>query len=180
MADRSKTLQQAASTIFVLTAVLPLLVFMWTLHTLGVLHSPTAQVGLGLSLVFALTGFFILRATMSRLSEFTRALTKAAESKVQGRPPGPRVERPSNRKAVATPAVGAISEFGDMSATIASLWSREAAPHIGRPVLVSIVRATEPLAGTLKEVTEEGLLLEQNGREVAVGYQRISGIEAQR
>jgi HAMP domain-containing protein len=204
MADRAKTLQQAASTIFVLTAILPLLVFMWTLYRLNVLSTPAAQIGLGLSLALALLGFFILRSTMARLSEFTRALTKVAEARAQARPPAaqpaaqpagqpgvsfpapappvghlPQVERLMDKKAAVAPAVGAISEFGDMTAAIASLWSREAIPHVGRPVLISVVRATEPLAGLLKEVTDEGLLLEREGKQVAVSYHRISGIEPQ-
>jgi HAMP domain-containing protein len=200
MADRAKTLQQAASTIFVLTAILPLLVFMWTLYRLNVLGTPAAQIGLGLSLALALLGFFILRSTMARLSEFTRALTKVAEARAQARPPAaqpagqpgvsfpapappvgrlPQVERLMDKKAAVAPAVGAISEFGDMTAAIASLWSREAIPHVGRPVLISVVRATEPLAGLLKEVTDEGLLLEREGKQVAVSYHRISGIEPQ-
>ncbi|HEV8614026.1 MAG TPA: hypothetical protein VGU22_00900 [Methylomirabilota bacterium] len=179
MADGSKSLQQAASTIFVVTAMMPLLVFMWTLHTLGVLHRQAAQVGLGLSLVFALLGFFVLRATMRRLTEFTRSLTNVAEPSAQALQQAAGVEGPPDRTAEAAPAVGPISEFGELTAVIASLWSREAFPLIGRPVVVSIVRASEPLVGTLKEVNQTGLLLEQNGQDLAISYQRVSGIEPQ-
>jgi len=42
---------------------------------------------------------------------------------------------------------------------------------------VSIVRATEPLTGTLTEVTSDGLIMDRDGREVAIGYARIAGIE---
>ena len=179
MADRAKSLQQAASTIFVVTAVMPLLVFMWTLHTVGALHRQAAQVGLALSLVFALLGFFVLRATMRRLTEFTRALTNVTEPSAQALQQAPRVEQIAERATDTAPAVGPISEFGELTTVIASLWSREAFPLLGRPVVVSIARESEPLAGTLKEVNQTGLLLDQNGQDLAVSYQRITAIEAQ-
>jgi hypothetical protein len=173
--DKSKSLQQAASTMFVLMTILPLLVFTWTLHTLDVLQRNEAQIGLALSLVLALSGFFILRSTMGRLSQLTQALSRAVER----RPDLPRVPLPEHKAAAVAPGIGSIGEFEDMTATMAALWKREALSHIGRQVSVSVVRATEPLSGTLKEVSASGLLLERDGKEIAVNYQRISGIEVQ-
>ena len=36
------------------------------------------------------------------------------------------------------------------------------------------------MAGTLMQVTEDGLLLDQDGRRVGITYRRISAIEAER
>ena len=49
-ASRPTSLQQAASAVFAVTTVVPLLVFVWTLHRLGALGQAQSQVGLGLAL----------------------------------------------------------------------------------------------------------------------------------
>jgi hypothetical protein len=187
MADRSRSLQQAASIIFVLTAILPLLIFTWTLHTLNVLATGVAQIGLTLALVLALSGYLVLRSAMTRLSEVARAVIAAAEAKAQIRRPGPEpqrgpvppLQRVPDRKTTMTPGLGAITELSDMTAAIAAMWSREAEPHVGRPVLISVVRATDPVAGILKQLTTTGLVLDHEGQEMTITYQRISGIEPQ-
>jgi hypothetical protein len=172
VADRSHTLLQAASTIFVLTTVLPLLIFMWTLYTLDSLQRDTAQIGLSLSLVISLTGFVILRHIMSQLSELSRGLVRAAGD--PGPPSGP---SPPTSVAAATPGIGAIDEFDEMAATMAALWQREAADYVGHQVLVSLVRIPEPMSGTLQELTSSGLVLHRNGEELKIPYPRIAGIE---
>ncbi len=172
MADRSHSLLQAASTIFVLTTVLPLLIFTWTLYTLDGLGRDTAQIGLGLSLVISLTGFLILRSIMAQLSELSRGLARAAGD--QGTPSRP---QPPGPVAAMAPGIGAIDEFDEMTATMAALWQREAVAHVGHQVRVSLVRAPEPISGTLQELTSSGLLLNRHGEEITIAYQHISGIE---
>src|SRR5437764_11887501 len=76
-AGGTRSLQQAASIVFVLTAVLPLLIFVWVLHSLDVMGSFQAQVGIGLSLVIAMLGLVILRGIMRRTSEALQALVRA-------------------------------------------------------------------------------------------------------
>ena len=71
---RSKGLRQVASTVFVLTAVLPLLIVTWTLGRLHVLHTLDAQIGLMLALAVALLGFAVFRRLMARLSDVVLAL----------------------------------------------------------------------------------------------------------
>src|SRR5437764_12523638 len=71
---RSKGLRQAASTVFVLTAVLPLLILTWTLNRLHVIHRLDAQIGLLLALGVALLGLAVFRSLMARLSDVIRAL----------------------------------------------------------------------------------------------------------
>ncbi|MBI2218431.1 MAG: hypothetical protein HYU51_14150 [Candidatus Rokubacteria bacterium] len=74
---RRTNLQQAASTIFVLTALLPLLIFVWIIYVLDAMHDVRVQVGLGLSLLVSMLGFAILRITMRRTSEVLQLLVRA-------------------------------------------------------------------------------------------------------
>jgi hypothetical protein len=172
MADRSQTLLQAASTIFVLMTVLPLLIFTGTLYTLGSLGRDSAQLGLGLSLVISLTGFAILRAIMRRLSELSRGIGRAA-----GDPGTPSRPQPAAAIAAMTPGLGAIDEVDEMAATMAALWRREAITHVGHQVVVSLVRGGDPMPGTLQELARPGLILNQHGEELTIPYHHIAGIE---
>jgi hypothetical protein len=169
VADRSQSLLQAASTVFVLMTVLPLLIFTWTLYMLGGLGSDSAQIGLGLSLLISLAGFGVLRSIMAQLSELSRGLVRAA-----GEPGTP---SPTPGTATMAPGIGPIDEFDEMTATMATLWQREAIAHVGHRVLISLVRDGDPIPGTLQELTPSGLVLNQNGTELKIAYQHIAGIE---
>jgi hypothetical protein len=168
LADRSQSLLQAASTIFVLMTVLPLLIFTWTLYMLDGLGNDRAQIGLGLSLLISLTGFVVLRSIMAQLSELSRGLVRAAGDTGAPSPPG---------AATTAPGIGPIDQFDEMTATMAALWRREAVAHVGHQVLVSLVRAGDPIAGTLQELTPSGLVLNQHGNELRIPYQNLAGIE---
>src|SRR5207245_11648460 len=77
--SRSSSLQQAASAVFAVTAVVPLLVFVWTLHRLGVLSHVQSQVGLGLALGIALLGFYIFRRLMGQMSQLIHGLGRVVQ-----------------------------------------------------------------------------------------------------
>ncbi len=89
-APRPNSLQQAASAVFAVTTIVPLLIFVWTLHRLGSLSRIQSQVGLGLALGIALLGYYIFRRLMGRMSELIRGLGRAVErgarSASDGRP----------------------------------------------------------------------------------------------
>src|SRR5437660_8208297 len=78
-APRPNSLQQAASAVFAVTTVVPLLIFVWTLHRLGSLSRIQSQLGLGLALVIALLGYYIFRRLMGQMSELIRRLGRAVE-----------------------------------------------------------------------------------------------------
>ena len=78
-APRPNSLQQAASAVFAVTTVVPLLIFVWTLHRLGSLSRLQSQVGLGLALGTALLGYYIFRRLMGQMSELIRGLGRAVE-----------------------------------------------------------------------------------------------------
>jgi hypothetical protein len=176
--ERSRSLQQAASVLFVLMALLPLLIFTWLLYRLEALGRFEAQVGLTVALALALAGFVIFRRLMRQLSDFVLAMSRVADARTRGEAGVGAAVAPTPRlPTVAAPAIGTIAELADLTATMGAVWAREAAPHVGHRVLVSIVRATEPLSGTLTEVTDDGLIMDRDGAEVAIGFARIAGIE---
>jgi len=76
---RPNSLQQAASAVFAVTTVVPLLIFVWTLHRLGSLSRLQSQIGLGLALGIALLGYYIFRRLMGQMSELIRGLGRAVE-----------------------------------------------------------------------------------------------------
>ena len=64
---------------FAVTTIVPLLIFVWTLHRLDALSRTQAQIGLGLALAIALLGFQIFRVLMGRMSDLVQSLGKAVE-----------------------------------------------------------------------------------------------------
>ena len=77
--SRQQGLRHAAAVIFALVAIVPLLVFAWTLHALDVIKRTEAQVGLALSLAVALLGFWMFRVMLGRMSEVVQALVAAVD-----------------------------------------------------------------------------------------------------
>lgn len=195
---RGSGLRQAASTVFVLTAVLPLLIFTWTLYRLNAIHRLEAQIGLILALLVALLGFAVFRSMMSQLSDVLRALGSVAAKRdgVREKPAAPIAEPASamtasvgvtsapkgktgtdKRRGSSIAGIGQIRELRDIDGTMAVVWQREASAYLGRPVLVTVLNSSRPITGTLVKVTADGVLVEQGGAEVAIGYRRFAGIE---
>jgi len=235
-APRPNSLQQAASAVFAVTTVVPLLIFVWTLHRLGSLSLMQSQIGLGLALGIALMGYYIFRRLMGQMSDLIRGLGRAVErgsrtagdgrlaASAQERAPGliaeyqsptlatqahtapsasaprPAPARPREAATAAPvaaaatteelveveaprgqsiPGLGMIQEVDDLSRAMAKLWMGEAIAYKDRRVAVSIMNSRTPITGTLVEVTLEGLLIDQDGgKQVAVSFSRLSGIDA--
>jgi hypothetical protein len=168
---KRQTLRYAASVVFALVAVIPLLMFTYTLVRLNALQDLQSQIALGLTLMAALTGFGILRLMVKRVSNLLDAVSQTAE---QGTAPA---VAPKDLK---VPGIGPIQEFDQIAEMLWSVSKAKAEPYLGQRVLVSVRNATRPIAGTVLEVTNDGVLLEENGREVGVSYRRISAIEVDR
>ena len=206
--SRTYTLRNAASIVFALTAVIPLLLFTYTLYLLGQLGQFQAQMGLGVALGCALVGLFIFSNLMARLGEVLRFLEGQAapvEAQSAGTEASSAEDRAARPVSVATngpvsppwsgpggllvPGLGTITAasraasaarqaagvFDDVQKT---MWHAEAQQHLGRRVLISVKNAPEPIAGSLAQIAEDGVLLEQDDQRVAVSYLRITNIEA--
>jgi hypothetical protein len=206
---RTYTLRNAASIVFALTAVIPLLLFTYTLYSLNQLKLTEAQMGLGVALACALVGLFIFSNLMARLSEVLRYLevqdaggragAGAAASAVPG-VGGDVAARPaaaatgSNPAAAVFPGGLLIPGLGTITAASRAasaarqaagifdevqktMWQAEAQRHLGRAVLISVKNSTEPIKGSLAQIADDGVLLEQGDERVAVSYLRITNIE---
>ena len=203
---RTYTLRNAASIVFALTAVIPLLLFTYTLHRLDQLGKTQAQLALGVALGCALVGLFIFSSLMARLSELLRFLeehpapgTTAASTSVES---GSGADRPVTGAAngptappwpgpggLVVPGLGTITAAsraasaarqaaGVFDEVQKTMWHAEAQRHLGRRVLISVKNAPEPIAGSLAQIAEDGVPLERDDQRVAVSYLRITNIDA--
>ena len=195
----TRSLQQAASTIFVLTTLLPFLIFVWILYTLDAMQSLRVQLGLVLALIVSILGFSVLRNVMNHTSEVLRLLMRieggddapdvAAREAVApaGRRAAPASRdgagkahsaraTPKSAGADAAPAVGEIQEFQAASALIAHKWKRQADPLIGKSVIVVTVGG-EHEQGTVSRTTDDGLILETEGSEFGVLWRFVASIK---
>lgn len=200
--SQQQGLQQAASVIFALVAIVPLLIFAWTLNILGAIGRTQAQVGLGLALAVALLGFWMFRSLLGRMAEVVQALTAGIEqaSRAPRAPAAGEAPAPTSMEAlaarvpgllVAAPSVGSdpgpgaagiagigmIRELSEVVRTMDALWYREATAHLNQRVQISVANNREPLVGTLIEATADGLILEQPDGTVPVSYGRVTSID---
>jgi len=60
-----------------------------------------------------------------------------------------------------------------------SMWKAEAEPLLGKRVLVAVRNTADPIKGTLAQVTDDGVMIDQDdGSKVGISYHRMSAIEA--
>lgn len=189
--------------IFALTALLPILIFVWVLYELDAVKDSRAQLGIGLSLLVSVLGFVVLRIMMRRTSEVLQLLVRAEvrqrpeparpaaapAASPDGRPeatreperpmPAPaRASRGSSSSAVENaPAIGAIQELRDAAEVVVRRMRQEAEPLLGRAVRVSVVNFDEPEIGILARVSDIGLVLEREGAEFGVMWRLITAVE---
>ena len=206
---RTYTLRNAASIVFALTAVIPLLLFTYTLYSLNQLRLTEAQMGLGVALACALVGLFIFSNLMARLAEVLRFLegqevaapadagsAQPADNSVgSGSATRPMVDAgaggptaPAFPGGLMVPGLGTITAAsraasaarqaaGIFDEVQKTMWHAEAQRHLGRRVLISVKNAPEPISGSLAQIADDGVLLEQGDQRVAVSYLRITNIE---
>src|SRR5215468_477274 len=104
--SRTVSLREAASVVFALVALLPILLFVYLLSRAGLLHSTEAQVGLLAALVVSGLGFVVFRKMVSQISLLAKGFLAPAEAKPETLR---RVER-----AAAVPGLGEVTEIGQV------------------------------------------------------------------
>jgi hypothetical protein len=152
--SRQQGLRQAAAVIFALVAIVPLLVFAWTLHALDVIKRTEAQVGLSLSLAVAMLGFWMFRVMLARMSEVVQALVAAVDQANRASRPSPAERHPPaapapNGTAAPAPAVPA----GPAAAALEAARAKVIAPSPFATAPVSRDRAL-PGIGNIREFGE--------------------------
>jgi hypothetical protein len=156
---KQRSLQQAASVIFAIVAVVPLLILAWTLHALGVARSPQAQFALALALGISLLGFWMFRSLLSRMAQVVQTLTVAVEQAGRGRRPA---AAPGAAPAVLPVAAGAAGDartaapptLEGVASTPSALRSvPTVAPNLAVATAARPARGIAGL-GTIRELTE--------------------------
>jgi hypothetical protein len=100
--------------------------------------------------------------------------------------PGPFAPKRRNggsaRAKLVVPGMGRITELtpsdGAALSDLDLMWKAEAEPLLGRRVLVAVRNVADPIKGTLYQVTEDGVILDQSGAKFGISYTRVSAIEA--
>jgi hypothetical protein len=86
------------------------------------------------------------------------------------------------RAGLVVPGMGRITELtpsdGAALSDLDLMWKAEAEPLLGRRVLVAVRNAADPIKGTLYQVSEDGVILDQHGAKFGISYTRVSAIEA--
>jgi hypothetical protein len=172
---RSNTLRQAASAVFALTAVVPLLLFVWTVHHLGALASLQAQLVIGLALVVALVGFLMFRRLMGQMSDLVAGLRRIVEL---GERSAARASASATRAGVPS-AAGAWARAGTSTppATPSALspGTTTPGPAASAPAVAPMGRAAAearrvPGLGAIREVTDLSRAMVVLWRAEASGY----------
>lgn len=98
-------LRQGAATIFALTAIIPLLLFVYSAWRLDILDRNEIRLSLGLALLVATLGFAILRTMVARISDLAVALRSAQ----------PPAGMASAGDLSVIPGLGSVAELGDFA-----------------------------------------------------------------
>ncbi len=110
-------LREAASTIFALTAILPLLVFVYFMWRFGLLESTEAQLGIFLALALALLGYVLFRRLTQRVADLGRALGQAVAVPATpvGKNAAPARTPAKGSATAAVPGLGQVNEIGEIA-----------------------------------------------------------------
>jgi hypothetical protein len=154
------TLRRVASIVLALVSLLPLLLFVYALYELKALARPLARMS------------ELLRAAATGAGAAGAAAGASSPAVPQAGFEIPGMGRVGEAHAFLEP-VQQLERLG-------TVWRAEAEPYVGQRVLVSVMNAAEPIAGVLTRVTDDGLLLDQDGQRVGITYRRISAIEPDR
>jgi hypothetical protein len=79
------------------------------------------------------------------------------------------------------PGIGRIAQIKPGTARalsdLDSMWRAEAEPLFGKRVFVVVRNASDPIKGILAQVTQDGVIIDQDGVQTGISYTRVSAIE---
>jgi len=103
---RSMSLREAASVVFALVALLPILLMVYLLSRHELMRSGEAQIGLAAAVAVSILGFLVFRRMMDQISALAQGFIAPTEAKAETLR---RVER-----AAAVPGLGEVTEIGQV------------------------------------------------------------------
>jgi len=103
---RSMSLREAASVVFALVALLPILLMVYLLSRHDLMRSGEAQIGLAAAVAVSILGFLVFRRMMDQISALAQGFVDPTEAKAETLR---RVERAS-----AVPGLGEVTEIGQV------------------------------------------------------------------
>ncbi len=103
---RSMSLREAASVVFALVALLPILLMVYLLSRHELMRSGEAQIGLAAAVAVSILGFLVFRRMMDQISALAQGFIAPTEAKAETLR---RVERAS-----AVPGLGEVTEIGQV------------------------------------------------------------------
>ncbi|HEU5323759.1 MAG TPA: GAF domain-containing protein, partial [Methylomirabilota bacterium] len=101
-------LHEASATIFALSAILPLLIFLFVVSESSLLERTEVQVGLFLAVVVAVGGFLVFRRLVAHLAELPRSLQAGLVGRAVAPPAG---------AGASVPGLGPVAEIGEIAQT---------------------------------------------------------------
>ncbi len=106
--SRTMSLREAASVVFALVALLPILLFVYLLSRHELLHNTEAQVGLLAAVVVSILGFMVFRKMVDQISQLAQGFLSPSEVKPDT------LRRRDRGAAGAVPGLGEVTEIGQV------------------------------------------------------------------
>jgi signal transduction histidine kinase len=106
--SRTLSLREAASVVFALVALLPILLFVYLLSRHEMLHSTEAQVGLLAAIVVSILGFLVFRKMVDQIAQLAQGFLSPSEVKSDA------LRRRHRGMAGAVPGLGEVTEIGQV------------------------------------------------------------------
>ncbi|MBI4610281.1 MAG: GAF domain-containing protein [Candidatus Rokubacteria bacterium] len=103
--SRSRSIREAAATIFAVSSLLPLLVFLYLLWRYELVAETDAQLGLLLALLIALLGFVVFQRMVNRISDLAQAVITPKPADLATTP----------AEAAMVPGLGPVAELGQIT-----------------------------------------------------------------
>src|SRR5216683_3069989 len=106
--SRTMSLREAASVVFALVALLPILLFVYLLSRHEMLHNTEAQLGLLAAITVSILGFLVFRRMVDQIAQLAQGFLAPGEAKPDA------LRRRDRGTAAAVPGLGEVTEIGQV------------------------------------------------------------------
>ncbi|HTG10849.1 MAG TPA: GAF domain-containing protein, partial [Candidatus Eisenbacteria bacterium] len=106
--SRTMSLREAASVVFALVALLPILLFVYLLSRHELLHNTEAQLGLLAAIVVSALGFMVFRKMVDQIAQLAQGFLAPSDMKPDA------LRRRERGSAAAVPGLGEVTEIGQV------------------------------------------------------------------